>query len=502
MKGVHSQAQVWMSHADEVTKLAKGFKVIAKTETSSLGSSGNSTGHTIELLIEEPTTTQLSSSEEDVENVDPIAEANAYSNSSSELTSLARRVQQNAQKLTLGTALGLANSTLPVEKSPIDMVAGWTCETRMYNDGTCDCDCGAWDPDCDGGQTILRGCPSHAEINSTGTPFEFANSVRAYCVNNADVVACSLAVPPDDLCNEWPCVDSAPSDALVSYLQRASSNALTCVKRQSSPNAVHTGECALSMLDERGNTLEPIQSWNFTDLPASPQPQTSSSVPSSPRPDVPAPVPSSPRPDVPAPVPSSPRPDAPHRGPSRESAQARRDRRRNDRARRRQSIRRLQRKIARRFSVSQEDLRNATTLSSIVELAQAEVQEAQRSVSTLQTKYVSAKALYKGNRTATNKAARRRAKINLRNGRKQLRRANNKLELLEELSRALTTPEQGGTFALGMGNPRGRENSMLVVAVAMGACAMAFIAVRSHRRANKRLYVDESTALLSRRGHV
>ena len=262
------------------------------------------------------------------------------------------------------------------------------------------------------------------------------------------------------------------------------------------------------MLDERGDTLEPILSWNSTDLPASPQSQTSSSVPSSPRldvpapvpssprPDVPAPVPSSPRPDVPAPVPSSPRPDAPHRGPSRESAQARRDRHRNDRARRRQSIRRLQRKIARRFSVSQEDLRNATTLSSIVELAQAEVQEAQRSVSTLQTKYVSAKA------TATNKAARRRAKINLRNGRKQLRRANNKLELLEELSRALTTPEQGGAFALGMGNPRGRENSMLFVAVAMGACAMAFIAVRSHRRANKRLYVDESTALLSRRGHV
>ena len=415
------------------------------------------------------------------------------------------------------------------------MVAGWTCETRMYNDGTCDCDCGAWDPDCDGGQTILRGCPSHAEINSTGTPFEFANSVRAYCVNNSDVVTCSLAVPPDDLCNEWPCLDSDPSDVLVSYLQRASSNELKCVKRQSSPHAMHTGECALSMLDERGDTLEPILSWNSTDLPASPQPQTSSSVPSSPRPDVPAPVPSSsrpdvpapvpsslrpdvpapvpssprpdvpapvpssPRPDVPAPVPSSPRPDAPHRGPSRESAQARRDRRRDDRARQRRSIRRLQRQIARRFSVSQEDLRNATTLSSIVELAQAEVQEAQRSVPTLQTKYESAKALYKGNRTTTNKAARRQAKINLRVGRKQLRRANKKLELLEELSRALTTPEQGGAFALGIGNPRGRENSMLVVAVAMGACAMASLAVRSHRRANKRLYVDESTALLRNR---
>jgi len=498
-------------------------KQIAKTEVSSLGSSGDSTEHVIELLIEEATTTQLSSSEEDVEDVDPVAEANAYSNSSSELTSLARRVQQNAKNLTLGTALGLANSTLPVEKSPIDMVAGWTCETRMYNDGTCDCDCGAWDPDCDGGQTILRGCPSHAEINSTGTPFEFANSVRAYCVNNSDVVTCSLAVPPDDLCNEWPCVDSDPSDALVSYLQRASSNELKCVKRQSSPHAMHTGECALSMLDERGDTLEPILSWNSTDLPASPQPQTSSSVPSSPhpdvpspvpssprpdvpapvpsspRPDAPAPVPSSPRPDVPAPVPSSPRPDAPHRGPSRESAQARRDRRRDDRARQRRSIRRLQRQIARRFSISQEDLRNATTLSSIVELAQAEAQDAQRSVPTLQTKYESAKALYKGNSTAINKAVRRQAKINLRVGRKQLRRANKKLELLEELSKALTTPEQGGTFALGIGNPRGRENSMLVVVVAMGACAMASLAVRSHRRANKRLYVDESTALLRNR---
>ena len=202
---------------------------------------------------------------------------------------------------------------------------------------------------------------------------------------------------------------------------------------------------------------------------------------------------------MPAPVPSSPRPDAPHRGPSRESAQARRDRRRDDRVRQRRSIRRLQRQIARRFSISQEDLKNATTLSSIVKLAQGEAQDAQRSVPTLQTKYESAKALYKGNRTAANKAARRQAKINLRVGRKQLRRANKKLELLEELSRALTTREQGGTLALGIGNPRGRENSILVVAVAMGACAMVSFAVRSHRRANKRLYVDESTALLRNR---
>ena len=78
------------------------------------------------------------------------------------------------------------------------------------------------------------------------------------------------------------------------------------------------------------------------------------------------------------------------------------------------------------------------------------------------------------------------------------------LDLAMELPKypGFTTREQGGTLALGIGNPRGRENSILVVAVAMGACAMVSFAVRSHRRANKRLYVDESTALLSRRGHV
>ena len=35
--------KVWMSHADEVTKLAKGFKVIAKTETSKFSIIENST---------------------------------------------------------------------------------------------------------------------------------------------------------------------------------------------------------------------------------------------------------------------------------------------------------------------------------------------------------------------------------------------------------------------------------------------------------------------------
>merc|ERR1712164_91968 len=409
---------------------------------------------------------------------------------------------------------------------------------------------GVWDPDCDLDQPQHRGCPTSLPFSFSDDSCVSANMLRSYCVNASSDISCGVAVPSEDLCPGWPCArdlgkvggECAASDELLRVIEASQSNKFTCEKASSEDGEAEIGRCSLALLNNDGlvlsanrtqtwasntwaktnvtfttsatNIQETIEDQNSTELPASTQPQASSSVPSSPRPDVPAlvpssprpdipaPVPSSPRPDVPAPVPSSPRPDAPHRGPSRESAQARRDRHRNDRARRRQSIRRLQRKIARRFSVSQEDLRNVTTLSSIVELAQAEVQEAQRSVSTLQTKYVSAKALYKGNRTATNKAARRRAKINLRNGRKQLRRANNKLELLEELSRALTTPEQGGTFALGMGHPRGRENSMLVVAVAIGACAMAFIAVRSHRRANERLYVDESTPLLSRRGHV
>merc|ERR1712072_1291573 len=483
----------------------------------------NATTRVVDLVITDVSTTALPSSPRDAEQISTFQEETIYRNTAADLRRLSEEVIGNASRLTAGTNLSLTE-TISIKQAPIEPIPGWTCNSTMYADGSfCDCNCGAWDPDCDLYQPQHRGCPTTLPFPFSDDSCVSANMLRSYCVNASSDVSCVVAVPSEDLCPEWPCArdlgqvrgECTASDELLRVIEATQSNKFTCEKASSEDGEVEIGRCSLTLLNNDGvvlsanrtqtgasntttktnvtfttnatNTQETIEDQNSMDLPASPQSQTSSSVPSSPRPD------------VPAPVPSSPRPDAPHRGPSRESAQARRDRRRDDRARQRRSIRRLQRQIARRFSVSQEDLRNATTLSSIVELAQAEVQEAQRSVSTLQTKYASARALYKGNRTATNKAARRQAKINLRNGRKQLRRANNKLELLEELSRALTTPEQGGTFALGMGNPRGRENSMLVVAVAIGACAMAFIAVRSHRRANERLYVDESTALLSRR---
>merc|ERR1712196_695600 len=171
--------------------------------------------------------------------------------------------------------------------------------------------------------------------------------------------------PSEDLCPEWPCArdlgqvrgECTASDELLRVIEATQSNKFTCEKASSEDGEVEIGRCSLALLNNDGvvlsanltqtgasntttktnvtfttnatNIQETIEDQNSMDLPASPQSQTSSSVPSSPRPDVPAPVPSSPRPDVPAPVPSSPRPDAPHRGPSRESAQARRDRRRD-----------------------------------------------------------------------------------------------------------------------------------------------------------------------------
>merc|ERR1712072_821513 len=481
----------------------------------------NATTRVVDLVITDVSTTALPSSPREAEQISTFQEETIYRNTAADLRRLSEEVIGNASRLTAGTNLSLTE-TISIKQAPIEPIPGWTCNSTMYADGSfCDCNCGAWDPDCDLDQPQHRGCPTTLPFSFSNDSCVSANMLRSYCVNASSDISCGVAVPSEDLCPEWPCArdlgevggECAASDELLRVIEASQSNKFTCEKASSEDGEVEIGRCSLALLNNDGvvlsanrtqtgasntttktnvtfttnatNIQETIEDQNSMDLPVSTEPQASSSVSTSSHSD------------MPARVPSSPRPDAPHRGPSRESAQARRDRRRDDRARQRRSIRRLQRQIARRFSVSQEDLRNATTLSSIVELAQAEVQEAQRSVPTLQTKYESAKALYKGNRTAANKAARRQAKINLRVGRKQLRRANKKLELLEELSRALTTREQGGTLALG--NPRGRENSMLVVAVAMGACAMVSFAVRSHRRANKRLYVDESTALLRNR---
>jgi len=32
---------------------------------------------------------------------------------------------------------------------------GWTCDSSLYNDGKCNCDCGIWDPDCDKGADMV-----------------------------------------------------------------------------------------------------------------------------------------------------------------------------------------------------------------------------------------------------------------------------------------------------------------------------------------------------------
>merc|ERR1712164_8436 len=373
----------------------------------------NATTRVVDLVITDVSTTAMPSSPRDTEQISTFQEETIYRNTAADLRRLSGEVIGNASRLTAGTNLSLTEP-ISIKQEPIEPIPGWTCNSTMYADGSfCDCNCGVWDPDCDLDQPQHRGCPTSLPFSFSDDSCVSANMLRSYCVNASSDISCGVAVPSEDLCPEWPCArdlgevggECAASDELLRVIEASRSNKFTCEKASSEDGEAEIGRCSLALLNNDGvvlsanrtqtgasntttktnvtfttsatNIQETIEDQNSMDLPASPQSQTSSSVPSSPRPDVPAPVPSSPRPDIPAPVPSSPRtyipalvpssprpdipapvpssprPDAPHRGPSRESAQARRDRHRNDRARRRQSIRRLQRKIARRFSISQ-----------------------------------------------------------------------------------------------------------------------------------------------------
>merc|ERR1712072_1287856 len=362
----------------------------------------NATTRVVDLVITDVSTTAMPSSPREAEQISTFQEETIYRNTAADLRRLSEEVIGNASRLTAGTNLSLTE-TISIKQAPIEPIPGWTCNSTMYADGSfCDCNCGAWDPDCDLDQPQHRGCPTRLPFSFSNDSCVSANMLRSYCVNASSDISCGVAVPSEDLCTEWPCArdlgevggECAASDELLRVIEASQSNKFTCEKASSEDGEVEIGRCSLTLLNNDGvvlsanrtqtgasntttktnvtfttnatNTQETIEDQNSMDLPVSTEPQASSvstsshsdvpaRVPSSPRPD----VPSSPRPDVPAPVPSSPRPDAPHRGPSRESAQARRDRRRDDRVRQRRSIRRLQRQIARRFSISQEDLRNA-----------------------------------------------------------------------------------------------------------------------------------------------
>ncbi|MCL2824829.1 MAG: hypothetical protein FWD57_12650, partial [Polyangiaceae bacterium] len=48
-------------------------------------------------------------------------------------------------------------------------LADWSCPAEYYNDGDCDCNCGAWDVDCDSATDATWGCvPGHACIKGAG----------------------------------------------------------------------------------------------------------------------------------------------------------------------------------------------------------------------------------------------------------------------------------------------------------------------------------------------
>ena len=307
----------------------------------------NATTRVVDLVITDVSTTAMPSSPRDTEQISTFQEETIYRNTAADLRRLSGEVIGNASRLTAGTNLSLTEP-ISIKQEPIEPIPGWTCNSTMYADGSfCDCNCGAWDPDCDLDQPQHRGCPTTLPFSFSDDSCVSANMLRSYCVNASSDISCSVAVPSEDLCPEWPCArdlgqvrgECTASDELLRVIEATQSNKFTCEKASSEDGEVEIGRCSLTLLNNDGvvlsanrtqtsasntttqtnvtfttnatNTQETIEDQNSMDLPVSTEPQASSSVPSSPHPDVPGPVPSSPRPDVPGPVPSSPRPDVP-----------------------------------------------------------------------------------------------------------------------------------------------------------------------------------------------
>ncbi len=78
----------------------------------------------------------------------------------------------------------------------------WTCtDTKFAGDGLCDCNCGAYDPDCDDGDNTVIGC--------AGNEICYYGECRAKCDALSNVpVGCTTGIcvvdVPDDLCNDAP----------------------------------------------------------------------------------------------------------------------------------------------------------------------------------------------------------------------------------------------------------------------------------------------------------
>jgi hypothetical protein len=288
------------------------------------------------LSMEDATTqeTIALSVDTDAVSFDAIAEtritaasqADVLSNLTAKINSLLETNPDDVfQNIDILNASSLTNISI-TDTSKMAPPSGWTCDRSKYMDSTCDCDCGLWDPDCevDGNENILiRGCPMNVELNAA----DRANSLRAFCVNNAELISCKSSVPSSDMCSSWPCVQETPSEELVSYMRLATGGSkMTCGKSAPAENAtIFMSKCSLLMLDENGKVMRPIVTNNMTTANATAEPVAKPTPKAAAEEAARNNSTDLPQRYLPAPVPVSPQSDGPRQEPTASPSRSRRE---------------------------------------------------------------------------------------------------------------------------------------------------------------------------------
>eukprot|EP00941_MAST-03F_sp_MAST-3F-sp1_P003352 g3352.t1 len=235
-------------------------KALEKAEEMKNGVSGNKrrvlTGEIpVELVITEDERQNIARRSNG--SLDVLAEQAEYHKSAVELQELAQKVMDSdSSSLSSGTQLNLLADTLEVTHQPYNPVPGWTCDTKLYNDGECDCDCGRMDPDCErktateNGDTTTyvafapRNCPTSQSVT-------VPTGVRQFCVEGKNIECDIAGLDPEiDLCTEWPC-ETAPTTEFQTTLDKATKAAFFCKPKVNNAGGGFdsTGHCAMTLLD-------------------------------------------------------------------------------------------------------------------------------------------------------------------------------------------------------------------------------------------------------------
>lgn len=88
---------------------------------------------------------------------------------------------------------------------------GWTCPIALYNDGHCECGCGAVDPDCNGGGCSEPGCSAPAceqcaDVNGRPTPCGAAGLCDPSVLGSGDGCDCGCGTADPDCAGLSSCI--------------------------------------------------------------------------------------------------------------------------------------------------------------------------------------------------------------------------------------------------------------------------------------------------------